>query len=470
MRGLLVVLALQGGCADAQSSAEPRDYPALRFHAPPKPLAADAITQDWPGFLGPERDGRSRETKLALRWPEEGPPLVWEMERGSGYASPAVAGGRLVFTHRTGDEAHIDCLEAETGRRTWRFSYPCSFRSRYISNSGPRSTPVISDGRVYVHGVEGTLRCFDLESGKVVWQRDLQTELGLEDDFFGVVSSPLVVGDLLIQNVGAPGGPSVAAFDKTNGRTVWGTGDEWGSSCASPVLATVHGRPRLFVMAGGDSRPPTGGLMVMDPTTGALDFTYRFRSRTYESVNASSPIVAGDRVFLTTSYGVGSAMLELGKKSGFRELWKNRHLGIQFSNPIFDQGFVYVIDGVSGRAGSVICIDPADGEELMRSDLYWNETVERDGVEETLSASVGEGSLLWADGHFLCLGDGGHLLSLQLSPTGGKVIARAPLFHASESWTPLVLSRGLLYVCQNNRDRFGGAPPRLLCYDLRAEG
>lgn len=418
-------------------------------------------------FLGPQRDGRSRETRLAKKWPAEGPPLVWEMKRGSGFASPVIAEGRLVFTHRVGNESVVDCLDPETGKRYWRYAWPCSYRDRYIGNNGPRSTAAISDGKVYVHGVQGVLHCFELATGRIVWKRDLNAEFGIEQNYFGVVSSPLVMGDLLIQNLGAPGGPCVVAFDKHTGKILWGAGSEWGASCASPVLAEVHGKQKLFVMTGGDSRPPSGGLMVMDPRTGAVDFTYAFRSKTYESVNGASPIVDGELVFVTASYGVGSAMLTLEEDGGFEQVWKNRHVGIQFANPIFQDGQVYVIDGVSGRAGSAVCIDPATGEEAMRLDLDWEDTYVQDGKEVTRTFTPGEGSLLWADGDFLCLGDSGHLLWLDLDPEKGRVLARTWLFGATESWTPPVISNGLLYACQNNRERFGDAPPRLLCYDLR---
>jgi len=452
--------------AEAPAAA---DHEGLVFHAAPRALASDAVTEDWGTFLGPQRDGRSRETHLAKSWGEDGPPLVWEMPSGSGFASPVIAEGRLVYTHRVGDESVVDCLDPETGRRFWRFAHPCSYRDRFIGNNGPRSSPTISEGRVYVHGVEGMLHCLELATGRVVWVRNLSAEFGIEQNYFGVASSPLVTGDLLIQNLGAPDGPCVVAFDKHTGRIVWGAGGEWGASCASPVLAEIHGEEKLFVLAGGDSRPPTGGLMVMDPDSGALDFSFPFRSKTYESVNGASPVIEDDVVFMTASYGVGSAALALDDEGGFEELWANRHVGIQFANPIFHAGTVYMIDGVSGRTGSAVGIDPATGEEVMRLELYWDEIYEKDGQETTRSFSPGEGSLLFADGDFLCLGDSGHLLWLELTPEGGKVLARTWLFGALETWTPPVIAGGLLYVRQVNRERFGDAPSRLLCYDLRAE-
>jgi len=448
----------------------PLAYDELTIHAAPRPLDPSAVTSDWPGFLGPGHDGRSPETHVVV--PAGGPPVVWEMRRGSGYASPVVHGQYLVFTHREGASVHVDCLQAETGERFWRFTYPCDYRGHYIKNGGPRATPVIAGERVYVHGVEGMLHCLDLATGRVVWKRDLEKEFALGDGFFGVVASPIAVGGLLIQNLGAPNGPSVAAFDLETGRLVWGTGDQWGASCASPVLASVHGRPRVFVLTGGKSLPPTGGLMVLDPSTGAQDFSYPFRSRIYESVNGVSPVVAQERVFLTASYGTGSACLALDGEGGFEELWRTRRIGVQFSNPIAVGGHVYLIDGISDRPGAIVCLDSKSGAELSRTDLYWDETVVDEGVEKHLSFSIGEGSMIHVDGRFLCLGDNGHLLWLDCSPEGTEVLARASLFRASESWSPPVLSRGLLYVCQNNREHLGvaRAPARLLCYDLRGDG
>lgn len=448
----------------------PEDHPGLVVHGAPRPLAPGAVAEDWPGFLGPRRDGSSRETKLTRKWGAGGPPLLWTVERGQGYAPPALVGGRVVLTHRMGNECHVECLEAQSGRRYWRLSYPCTYRGRYVSDSGPRATPAISEGLVYVHGVEGMLHCLELATGRVVWKRDLRAEFGLSGGFFGVVASPLVHGELLILNLGAPG-PTVAAFDKRTGRLVWGTGKEWGASCASPVIGRVHGRERLFVIGGGESRPPKGGLMVMDPADGALDFTYPFRSRTYESAAGASPLVVGNRVFLTASYNTGSAILELDRDGGFEERWRTRSLGVQFSNPVELGGRVWVVDGTSDRAGAVVSIDPATGKELSRTDLSWDEQVVYRGARRSVSFSVGEGSLLVVEERLLCLGDNGHLLWLEPTPRGVDVVARASLFRANESWSPPVLSRGLLYVCQNQREGFGTdpQPPRLLCFDLRGE-
>ncbi len=233
------------------------------------------------------------------------------MRKGTGYSSPAVAGERLVYLHRVGNEEIVECLHSETGARYWKFSYPTQFSDRYGYNNGPRASPVIDGDRVYTIGAEGKLHCLKLETGQLYWKRDIAGEFKVPQDFFGVASTPLIEGDALIVNVGAPGGPCVAAFDKRTGKMLWGAGDLWGASYASPVPAVLHGKRRLLVFAGGESQPPTGGLLSIDPVTGAIDFQFPWRSRSYESVNASCPVAIGNQVFVSASYKTGGALLDL---------------------------------------------------------------------------------------------------------------------------------------------------------------
>lgn len=450
------------------AAPQPQDFDELTTHAAPRPLSEGARTENWPGFLGPRRDGRSRETMLLSPWPEGGPALVWSMTRGDGYASPAVAGERLVYTHRRGDEVLVDCLHAVTGRRFWRFRYPTDYRAEYFSAHGPCGTPLIEGDRVFVHGVEGRLHCLELATGRVVWQRDLKREFGLEQQFFGVAGTPLLHGGRLVVNLGAPGGPSVAAFDQRSGRLVWGAGRKWGMSCASPVLRQLHGAARLFVLTGGKSRPPTGGLMVIDPITGATVSEFPFRSRRYESVNGACPVVVGSTVMLTSAYGTGTVGVRVNADGAAEAAWRIRRLGLEFATPVEVGGDLYLVDGIRDRGGAVVCLDPATGREHARTPIDWEETVTVGGTERSMGFGLGCGSLLHVGGdRFLCLTDNGHLLRLRCSPDGAEVLDRASLFHASETWTPLALSRGLLYVCQNRREKIGDAPPRLLCYDLR---
>ncbi len=441
----------------------------LTFHRAPKPLAEGAIVEAWPSFRGPRRDGISNERPLASTFSEGGPALVWELERGESMASPAIADGRLVHTHRVNGQVHIDCLAPETGERLWRHSFPCDYAGRYFDNNGPRATPTIADGRVVVHGVGGLLICLDLATGEPLWQHDTTAERGAGDGFFGVVSTPLVVGDLVVQNVGAPGASSVVAFDLATGKRRWGVGDKWGASCASPVLGTIAGKPRILVVTGGESRPSTGGLLIVSPA-GELTCEYVFRSRTYTSVNGPSPVVFGDSVFLTASYALGSAAVDIDENGAGTERWKNRRgLALEFSTPVFIDGVLVAVDGTSGRAGALVAVDPATGEQTSRKQLEFDQTIVVGEGSRTISTSIGNGSLVHADGVYWVLGDTGQLVTATLGDDGFEVIAQAPLFHASETWTPPVIAGGLLYVCQNNTSRVDGKSPRLLCYDVRGD-
>jgi outer membrane protein assembly factor BamB len=198
----------------AQASLAGVAHGQARVHRKPKPLSPSAKTHDWTAFLGPTHDAVSTETNLSRALP---PPLVWEVPKGSGYSSPAIAGGRLVFTHRVGDEEIVECRDAETGASRWEFRYFTAFEDRYGYNNGPRASPVIDQARVHTMGAEGKLHCLDLASGKVIWKRDLRADYRVRQDFFGTASTPLVEGRLLIVNVGAPGGPSVVGFDAATG-------------------------------------------------------------------------------------------------------------------------------------------------------------------------------------------------------------------------------------------------------------
>ena len=424
-----------------------------------------AVTRDWASFLGPSHNAVSAETRLTRILP---PRLVWDFPKGTGYASPAIAGRRLVFIHRLGDEEVVECLHPETGSSHWRFRYPTAFEDRYGYNNGPRASPVIDLQRVYTVGAEGKMHCLELLTGKVVWQRDLRADYRVPQDFFGTASTPLVEGRLLIVNVGAPGGPCVVGLDKATGREVWRAGDQWGPSYASPVPAVIHGRRRVFVFAGGESDPPTGGLMSIDPETGHVDFVFPWRSRSHESVNASCPVVFGNKVFISASYRTGSALVAVQPDFTHKVLWTTQEFGLHFNTAIHRGGYLYGFDGRNEPDASLACVDAATGKIVWRVTPEWTETVGPGGRGRRQLTGTYRGSLLAADGRYLCLGEMGHLLWMNLTPKRYTQVARARLFAARESWTLPVLSRGLLYVVQNTRDVNRTSGPRLLCYDMRA--
>ena len=446
----LVTQPLMAGLARGQARAA----------AKPKPLPSGAVTHDWTSFLGPTHNAVSTETKLSRTLPV---PLVWEFPKGTSYSSPAIAGDRLMFIHRIGDEEVVECMDALTGASRWTFKYSTVFEDRYGYNNGPRSSPVIDGTRVYTLGAEGKLHCLDLMSGKVIWRKDLRTDYKVPQDFFGTAGTPLVEGRLLIINVGAPGGPTVVGLDTATGKEAWRAGTAWGPSYASPVPAVVHGQRRVFVFAGGESNPPTGGLLSIDPANGKVDFSFPWRSRSYESVNAACPVVFDNKVFVSASYRTGGALVQVNPDFTHKVLWTTQEFGLHFNTPIHRDGYLYGFDGRNEPDASLACVDVATGKVAWRETAEWDETLNGRQVR----VSTFRGSLLAVDGRYLCLGELGHLLWLDLSPKGYKELARTWLFPARESWTLPVLSRGLLYVVQNTRELTRTNGPRLLCYDLR---
>ena len=453
---------------EKRPASKPLAQPGLTFYAPPKPLSPDAVTEDWMDFIGPSHNAISRETHLLKTFGDNDPTIVWEVAKGEGYAAPAVIGNRVILFHRIGNEETVECLHNETGQRHWKYSYPSQYKDRYGFSNGPRCQP-ISDGEfVYTYGVEAILSCLDLKTGQLVWQRNLKTEFGHTLDFFGATATPLLEDSRVIVNIGAPNGPCVAAFDKQTGAMLWGAGSEWGPSYASPIPAdTIAGR-RLFVFAGGESRPATGGLLVINPENGNIDGRFPWRGNRYESVNASSPVVVDNKVYISECYGAGGALVSIESDGSCSPIWTNEILNTHFMTAIHKDGYLYGIDGHGPQNAPIVCIELETGKEMWRTEPEWITPVTNDGREQEYNLAPALASFLLVDGRCLVLGQYGHLAWIDLNPTGYRELDRTHLFLARQTWALPTLSKGLLYVGQNDKG-VDGSNTRLICYDLRAE-
>jgi outer membrane protein assembly factor BamB len=463
-RSLLILLVASFALPTAAFSQQPAK---ATFHLAPKPLAPGAVTSDWPCLLGPSHNEVSVETHLLHAFPANGPQLVWEIDKGEGYASPAISGDHLVLFHRVENVEVVDCLNASTGQRFWRYTYPTTYEDRYGYCNGPRSSPAIGGDAVFAIGAEGKLHCLDLNTGKLRWQHDLTAEYKLRQGFFGVGASPLVQGDLLIVNVGKHGGPCVVAFDVHTGKVAWNAGDQWGPSYASPVPATLNAKSRVLVFAGGESNPPTGGLMCIDPSNGQVDFSYPWRGDRRESVNASSPVVVQNQVYVGECYGAGGLLLDIPEDFHPKPVWTNPNFGTHFMSAVERNGYLYGVDGHGPEDAFLVCVELKTGKEIWRKQPEWEDSTDSADGPRKIPTGTYRCWLMPVDGHYLCLGEFGHLLWIDLSPQGYTELSRAWLFAASETWTPPALSHGLLYICQNSRDMIHKAGSRLLCYDLR---
>ncbi|MBL8900436.1 MAG: PQQ-binding-like beta-propeller repeat protein, partial [Planctomycetes bacterium] len=337
-------------------------------HASPKPRAEGAVNEDWPGFLGPRRDARSRETKIDHTWDSTGPKLVWEAPRGEGFAAPVIVGERVLHYHRVGDAARLEARALESGALQWDYEHPCSYRGEIAADSGPRAAPLVHGELVFVHGIEGTLHAVELAKGTRVWSRDLARDYATPASWFGVAASPIARGGMLFVNVGGKDDACVVALDTQSGKELWRAAGEpqWGADYASPVLASWGETERLFVLTGGRTRPAVGGLLVIEPEKGVVEQRFPFRSRSATSVSGCSPLVANDTLFLTASYGTGSVLLQRAEDGALRERWRASRIGVRFSQPLLLDETIVLVDGVANQAGAIAGLDPASGEERWR--------------------------------------------------------------------------------------------------------
>ncbi|HWB00740.1 MAG TPA: PQQ-binding-like beta-propeller repeat protein [Pirellulales bacterium] len=420
---------------------------------------------DWPAFLGPTGDSRSSETGIRP-WGDTPPPVVWQKRLGQGYGMPAISRGRLFQFSRYGTQATLECLHAETGAPLWKFEYATAYQDMYGYDNGPRAQPVVDDDRVYFFGAEGMLHCLRVVDGSVLWKFDTTARFNVVQNFFGVGSTPAVEGDLLIVNVG--GSPAedlnlppgqldrvhgdrsgIVAFNKHTGEIEYQLSSEL-ASYASPKLATIDGRRWCFMFA-------RAGLLAFEPKSGDADFHFPWRASILESVNASTPVVVDDLVFISETYGPGSALLKV-RPGKYDVVWqdelrsRDKRMQMHWNTPIYHQGYLYGSSGRHRETAELRCI------ELRTGKAMWSEP----GLSRI--------SLLYADGHFVGLTEDGQLHLIRVTPEKFESVSHAILSspagegEAGSSrmlkypcWAAPILSHGLLYV--------RGAD-RLVCLDL----
>ena len=426
----------------------------LLLGAPVGAQSASAQSHDWPGLLGPNRDGRSAETGLDFGWGEGGPSLVWEAAAGLGFSAPAIAGGRVFFFDRQGDEARLRSLDAATGEVLWRSTYPTNYEDYYGYSPGPRAPPLVDGDRVYTFGVEGRLRCLDARVGALRWEIDTAERFSVAQNFFGVGASPLVEGDLLIVPVGGSpkdspkihsgqvrgNGAGLVAFDKLTGALRWSVTDEL-ASYSSPVTASLHGRRFGFAFL-------RGGLVAFDPASGKVDFTFPWRSPKLESVNAATPVVVGDRVLLSESYGPGGVLLRVRPDGAPEVVWKDppvarqQSLRLHFMTPIVHEGTIYASSGSGAGDAELRAVSLETGVVLWRQ------------------PGLGRATLLFADRHLIVLTEFGRLLVVRPNPKRYEVVAdgtpsrpgaAGESLLGSPSWAPPALAQGRLYLRGKDR-------------------
>lgn len=383
--------------------------------------ATSAGSEDWPQWRGPNRDAVSLETSIVTSWPSNGPDELWRIPIGDGFSGISVADGRLytLYGHAEGETAL--CVDAATGKEIWRHDHPGRFEEH--RGDGPRSTPTIAAGKVYILGATGVLLCLDAQTGHVIWKRHLAAEYGGTVGDFGFSCSPLIEGDLVLVDIQGPEGQCILAFNRDEGQLAWNSTDH-AASYSSPIAITAGGRRQAVFFN-------TGGLVGLDPSKGEVLWQYPWEHR----FNIATPIHAAGQLFISTGYGHGCALVEFSstadKGMGVRPLWNNSALKSHHANVVLKDGYLYGFDG-NGPA-FLTCVEMATGKEVWQTR----------GVEK--------GDLILAVGHLIIITQSGELVSVEATPEEYRERGRAQVL-SGQCWTPPTLASGRLFLRNNENE------------------
>jgi outer membrane protein assembly factor BamB len=377
--------------------------------------------QDWPQFFGPERNGVYSGPPIDDSWDGAGPEVLWRLPVGQGFSGPVVAGGRLVLHHRLGDQEVVEAFDAATGESLWRHAYPTTYRDDFGFDEGPRAVPVIVDGRVFTYGAQGALHAIDLENGEPLWDVDAMARFDVPKGYFGAGGSPLVENGRVIANVGGqdPNPSGIVAFDAGTGEVLW-TATDHEASYSSPVGATFDGR-RWGVFF------TRNGLVGIDPANGSVGFDLRWRSRSDTSVNAASPVVVGDRIFISAEYGPGAGVLEW-TGDGIVEIWSsNDALSNHYATSVHRDGILYGYHGRQEFGPSLRAVEFDTGRVRWSLDQFR------------------AGSIMLVGDRVLVIREAGELILAEATPEEFVLVARARVLDGTVRAYP-ALADGILYL------------------------
>lgn len=396
----------------------------------PACIASTVRADDWPQWLGPKRDGVWRETGIVAKFPQGGPKVRWRTAIGEGYSGPAVANGKVYITDRVrpqgvnNPESPFDrktrvpgtervlCLNEADGKLLWKHEYPCEYKISYAS--GPRCTPVVAGDKVYTLGAMGDLFCFDANTGKILWSKELLKIYKMDVPGWGFSGHPLVDGDRLICLVGGQGSVAVA-FHKDTGKEIWKALSAQEPGYAPPMIYEFGGKRQLILW-----HPES--INSLNPETGALLWTQKYGNKKFlkAALSVPTPRVDKDRLFFTAFYD-GPLMLRVTSDPLPSILWQGQGrsekaedtdgLHSIMSTPFIKDGYIY---GVCSY-GELRCLDEATGKRL------WSTHQATTGK----SLRWGHAFLVEQGDRFILFNELGDLIIAKLSPKGYEEIDRA---------------------------------------------
>ncbi len=376
-------------------------------------VAVSARADEWPQWRGPNRDGVWRETGLVDKFAGDQLKIRWRRPLGSGYSGPTVAGGRVFVTDRVLEPDQIErvhCFDWKSGEPLWTYSYDCPYVNVGYT-AGPRASVSLDGDRAYSLGTMGHLFCFDAASGKPLWSKDLNAEYKIRMPIWGIAASPLVVGDLLIVQIGGEEA-CLVAFDKLSGQERWRALDD-NASYSAPIMIQQAGRPVMVCWTGGS-------IVGMNANTGEVYWRQPFKPAKM-IINIATPVLEKGRLFFTSFYD-GSIMLALDEDElAVKELWSRRGRDEQhteglhsiISTPYLSGDYVYGVDSY----GEFRCLDARTGERV------WESLEPTPKARWSTVHMVRSGDRLWM------FNERGELVIAKLSPGGYEEISRAKLIE-----------------------------------------
>jgi len=389
------------------------------------PVLPAAQVAEWYQWRGPHRDGKSPETGLLSSWPQGGPPLLWRSTgNGNGYSSFSASNGRLYTLGARGGTEYVIALDASTGKRIWE-----TRTGELFSNDrgdGPRGTPVLDGSRLYALGGNGDLVCLDVATGKPIWTKNVLNAFRGPLPYWGISESPLIVDDRVLVNAGGPGA-SIVALNKGTGATLWQTTHSDPAGYSSAVLTTAGGARQAVFFTEENA-------VGVEVASGKVLWTYDRANN--GTANVATPIVSGNRVFVSSAYGTGGALLELAP-AGAREVYFTRDMMNHHASSVLVGEHLY------GFSNSILtAMRFADGQVAWRD------------------RSVGKGSIIWADDRLYLFSENGVVGLAEANPTRYVEHGRFRIDPGSyPTWSHPIITGGRLIIREQGN---------VYAYDVRA--
>ena len=407
--------------------------------------------QDWPQYLGPNRNGVSDQKGILRSWPETGPEILWTVDVGIGFGGPVIKEGKLYLLDRNdqvGDE--LRCFDLSNGEELWEYGYEAPGSVMF---PGSRSVPTLDGSYIYSCGPYGDLYCIDITTHEPVWNENIWTDFGGgEIPRWAITQCPLVYGDLLIVASQAPQA-GVVAYEKHTGNVIWTTPPLGPVGYVSPATVKIGGEDHVVMItasSGGRGSPESGGKVVgIEPLTGKILWEYtnwQCRIPVPSAVDAG-----GDKVLIVGGYEAGAAMLQIEKKAdgsyGVTELYKNVDFGAHTKPPILYKDYFYAQYSTNERRDGLVCMS-MDGQVMWKTGR---------------SPAFTRGGMILADGLILATDGEQALYLVEPDPSEFKLIASAKLLGAkpgeeqmverfgNQNWAPLALADGKLLIRDQSR-------------------